>query len=88
MRVQFLAAVVAVCAACAARAQSGAVTTPLADLQRGTVVTVAGTIEPSTHTDEFRLTDATGSIHVYVDPSRVPAPQDASVGWSRSMPEA
>lgn len=47
--------------------------TPIAEVQRGTVVTVTGTVERITDEDEFRLTDATGSIRVYVGPNWVPA---------------
>jgi len=47
--------------------------TPVGDLQRGTMVTVQGTIEKILDTDEFRLTDKTGSVRVYVGPNWVPA---------------
>ena len=47
--------------------------TPIAEVQRGAVVTVVGTVERITDEDEFRLTDATGSIRVYVGPNWVPA---------------
>lgn len=47
--------------------------TPIADVQRGTMVTVTGTIERLLDTDEFRLTDPSGSIDVYVGPNWVPA---------------
>ncbi|MGB0498299.1 MAG: hypothetical protein ACPGID_08160 [Rubricella sp.] len=43
------------------------------DIQRGTIVTVSGTVERLLDEDEFRLTDATGSIRVYVGPNWVPA---------------
>lgn len=47
--------------------------TPIADIQRGTMVTVQGTVERITDEDEFRLTDTSGSIRVYVGPNWVPA---------------
>lgn len=46
--------------------------TPIADAQRGTMVTVQGTVERITDADEFRLADTTGTIRVYVGPARVP----------------
>jgi uncharacterized protein YdeI (BOF family) len=53
--------------------------TPIADTQRGTMVTVKGTVERITDEDEFRLTDATGSIQIYVGPNWVPADQGEAV---------
>lgn len=47
--------------------------TPIGDLQRGTTVTVAGTVERITDEDEFRLADASGTVRVYVGPNWVPA---------------
>ncbi len=47
--------------------------TPIADAQRGTMVTVQGTVERITDEDEFRLADASGSIRIYVGPNWVPA---------------
>jgi len=47
--------------------------TPISDLQRGTMVSVAGTVERITDEDEFRLTDAGGTVRVYVGPNWVPA---------------
>jgi len=47
--------------------------TPISDLQRGTMVTVQGTVERITDEDEFRLADASGDIRVYVGPNWVPA---------------
>lgn len=55
----------------AAQAQTSV--TPIADTARGTMVTVQGTVERITDEDEFRLTDATGSIKIYVGPNWVPA---------------
>ena len=53
-------------------AQSTAMT-PIAEAQRGTMVTVPGTVERITDEDEFRLADASGTIRVYVGPNWVPA---------------
>ncbi|MGP1396746.1 MAG: NirD/YgiW/YdeI family stress tolerance protein [Inquilinaceae bacterium] len=47
--------------------------TPIGDVQRGTMVTVQGTVERITDEDEFRLADASGSIRIYVGPNWVPA---------------
>jgi uncharacterized protein YdeI (BOF family) len=49
------------------------VVTPVGDLKRGTMVTVQGTVERILDTDEFRLTDKSGSVRVYVGPNWVPA---------------
>lgn len=46
---------------------------PIGEVQRGMMVTVQGTVERITDEDEFRLTDASGSIRVYVGPNWVPA---------------
>ena len=54
-------------------AQAQTTMTPIADAARGTMVTVQGTVERITDEDEFRLTDATGSIKIYVGPNWVPA---------------
>jgi uncharacterized protein YdeI (BOF family) len=42
-------------------------------LRRGTMATVQGTVERILDTDEFRLTDKSGSIRIYVGPNWVPA---------------
>jgi len=47
--------------------------TPIGELQRGTMVSVAGTVERITDEDEFRLRDASGTVRVYVGPEWVPA---------------
>lgn len=47
--------------------------TAIADAQRGSMVTLQGTVERITDEDEFRLADASGSIRVYVGPNWVPA---------------
>lgn len=46
---------------------------PIAEAQRGSMVTVQGTVERITDEDEFRLADASGSIRIYVGPNWVPA---------------
>ena len=46
--------------------------TPIAEAQRGAMVTVQGTVERITDEDEFRLADASGSIRIYVGPNWVP----------------
>ncbi|MGK7871257.1 hypothetical protein, partial [Falsiroseomonas sp. E2-1-a20] len=48
-------------------------TTPIADLRRGTMVTVVGIVDRILDTDEFRLRDPSGTIRVYVGPNWVPA---------------
>ena len=47
--------------------------TPIGEVQRGSSVTVQGAVERVLDEDEFRLTDASGSIVVYVGPNIVPA---------------
>ncbi len=47
--------------------------TPIGEVQRGSNVTVKGAVERLLDEDEFRLTDASGSIVVYVGPNTVPA---------------
>ncbi|MEE4187490.1 MAG: hypothetical protein V2I76_03460 [Roseobacter sp.] len=47
--------------------------TPIANLKRGAMVTVQGTVEMITDEDKFRLTDSSGDIRVYVGPNWVPA---------------
>lgn len=47
--------------------------TPVGELKRGTMVTVQGTVGRILDTDEFRLTDKSGSVRVYVGPNWVPA---------------
>lgn len=70
MKVLALAALLAALSAPMALANQ---VTRIADAQRGTMVTVAGTVERITDEDEFRLVDASGSIRVYVGPNWVPA---------------
>jgi uncharacterized protein YdeI (BOF family) len=60
-------------------AQAAPVITPIAETERGTMVTVQGTVERITDEDEFRLTDATGSIQIYVGPNWVPANEGEAV---------
>ena len=47
--------------------------TPIGEVQRGSSVTVQGTVERLLDEDEFRVADASGSIIVYVGPNIVPA---------------
>jgi uncharacterized protein YdeI (BOF family) len=47
-------------------------TTPIADLRYGSTATITGTVERITDEDEFRLTDASGSVRVYIGPGIVP----------------
>ena len=53
--------------------------TPIADAQRGSMVTVQGAVERITDEDEFLLADASGSIRVYVGPNWVPANEGEAV---------
>lgn len=62
--------------------------TPIADTQRGTMITVQGTIERITDADEFLLTDATGSIRIYVGPNWVPANPGEAVTVSGFVDDA
>lgn len=58
--------------------------TPIGNLQRGTMVTVQGTVERITDEDEFRLADDSGTVRVYVGPNWVPADVGEAVtieGW-------
>lgn len=71
--------IAALCAVIAAPAAIAREITPIADAQRGTMVTVAGTVERITDEDEFRLADASGSIRIYVGPNWVPAEVGESV---------
>jgi uncharacterized protein YdeI (BOF family) len=65
-----MAALIAFPLASAAYAQTPV---PIEDAKRGTMVTVAGTVERITDEDEFILTDQSDSIRVYVGPNWVPA---------------
>jgi uncharacterized protein YdeI (BOF family) len=68
MKPTLLAAALALAAAPALASQP----TPVADITRNTVVTVAGTVDRLTDEDEFVLADPTGQVRVYVGPNRVP----------------
>lgn len=47
--------------------------TPINDVQRGSMVTIEGTVDRILDTDEFRIRDATGSIRVDIGyPNFVP----------------
>lgn len=67
--------------ATAAWAQSAPATvTPINDVQRGSMVTVEGTVDRILDTDEFRIRDATGSIRVDVGyPNFVPVAMGETV---------
>lgn len=69
-RPAILAAAVAIFATSAASAET---ITPINEVQRGTAVTVEGTVERILDEDEFRLADASGRIDVYIGPNIVPA---------------
>ena len=45
---------------------------PVADAQRGAIVTLEGEVTRILDEDTFRLTDGTGSIRVYIGPNRMP----------------
>lgn len=45
---------------------------PIAQAERGTFVTLDGEVTRIVDEDTFRLTDATGSIRVYIGPNRMP----------------
>jgi uncharacterized protein YdeI (BOF family) len=63
----------ALCAMLAAPPALASQITPIAEAQRGTMITVQGTVERITDEDEFRLADASGTIRIYVGPNWVPA---------------
>jgi uncharacterized protein YdeI (BOF family) len=65
--------IAALCLTLLAPAAFASQITPIADAQRGTMVTVQGTVERITDEDEFRLVDASGNIRIYVGPNWVPA---------------
>ncbi len=46
--------------------------TPIAEVQRGTMVTVAGVVDVIVDDDEFILSDETANIPVYVGPATPP----------------
>ncbi|MGH1450867.1 MAG: hypothetical protein ACRBBM_15795 [Pseudomonadaceae bacterium] len=50
--------------------------TAIDDLKRGETATISGQVERILDEDEFRLTDDTGSIRVYVGPNRMPVKTD------------
>jgi uncharacterized protein YdeI (BOF family) len=68
-----LVAVTAFAAIVATAAIASGPVTPIGDLQRGSMVTVKGTVERITDEDEFRLTDGSGTVRIYVGPNWVPA---------------
>ncbi len=46
--------------------------TPVAELRRDSLATVAGTVDRIPDEDEFVLADPTGQVRIYVGPSPVP----------------
>jgi len=56
-----------------AQTAAPATVTPIADAARGTMVTLAGTVDRITDEDEFILRDDSGTIRIYVGPNWVPA---------------
>ena len=56
----------------ASSAIAGGAITPIGEVERGTMVSVQGTVERITDEDEFRLADASGKIRIYVGPNWVP----------------
>ena len=71
-RVSFLFAIAIAFQAVSASAVTGEITA-IEDLQRDTPVTVQGTVDRITSSDEFYLRDETGAVRVYVGPNRIPA---------------
>jgi hypothetical protein len=69
---KFLMATTTVTVLLSASAMAAGVITPIGDVERGTMVTVQGKVERITDEDEFRLTDSTGTIRIYVGPNWVP----------------
>jgi uncharacterized protein YdeI (BOF family) len=51
----------------------------IAEAQRGTMVTLSGTVDRITDEDEFRLRDATGTIEVDLGPNWMPADEGEQV---------
>ena len=47
-------------------------TTDIASIERGAVVTLSGTVDRIADEDEFVLRDASGTVLIYVGPTRVP----------------
>lgn len=47
--------------------------TPIGEAKRGSMITVAGTVQRILDTDEFQLADDTDSLRIYVGPNWVPA---------------
>lgn len=68
-----LAVITALAFAGATAAKANVAPTPIDALERGTAVTVEGIVARITDEDEFRLTDATGTVRIYVGPNWVPA---------------
>lgn len=47
-------------------------TMPVSEAQRGSFVTVAGSVTRIMDEDTFRLADASGDIRIYIGPNRMP----------------
>jgi uncharacterized protein YdeI (BOF family) len=72
---RFLLSSILVCASLPALGQSQNISL-IAEVPRGGTVTVQGQVERVMDYDEFRIADETGSIEVYVGPTRI----DIAVG--------
>lgn len=59
--------------------QAAAEAIAVADLERNSVATVAGTVERITDEDEFVLADGTGHVRVYIGPGLVPVQPGESI---------
>jgi uncharacterized protein YdeI (BOF family) len=70
MKLLSIAALAVTLTALAAQAER---ITPIAETQRGTMVTVTGTVERIMDENEFRLADPTGQILIYLGQNWVPA---------------
>jgi uncharacterized protein YdeI (BOF family) len=57
---------------CLAAMPAFAETVPIGELRYGTTVQVSGVVEQITDEDEFRITDDSGSVRVYIGPGIVP----------------
>lgn len=55
-----------------ALATTAPTTVAIGDLQYGTTATISGVVEQITDEDEFRITDDSGSVLVYIGPGIVP----------------
>lgn len=76
------------CFAVAATAAMASQPTPIAEIARNSLVTVAGTVDRLTDEDEFVLVDPSGQVRVYVGPNRVPVAPGEAVTVSGFVDEA